>query len=162
MKLYVRDGEHAVSLINAWNRNIYFGQEMKDVIVSIQEALVQRENWSQLQEVEGLVNAGANLQELLKNITGHQETAVMSILHVDLVWRKAPCFYQMGSVAVIKTFLITMKIQDNAMRLVSPIWDIYLFVISIFIFKCKIKNNYLELMRAQLLVFMELHALLEI
>jgi hypothetical protein len=57
------------------------GREMKLVTRNIQGDLALRGSFLQPQEVVGLENARANLQANLDNITGLQETAVMSISH---------------------------------------------------------------------------------
>ena len=94
------------------------GHEMKLVTRNIQGDLALRGSFLQPQEVVGLENARANLQANLDNITGLQETAVMSISHEGHVWSKGHYFYLTVNVAVIRTFHITMRTQDCAMKLV--------------------------------------------
>lgn len=116
--VFGQDGEPVVNLINAWSLVIFFGHKMKLVTHNTQGDLALRGSFLQPQEVVGLENAGANLQVNLVNITGLQETAVMSISPEGHVWSKGHYFYLMVNVAAIRTFHITTQTQDCAMKLV--------------------------------------------
>jgi hypothetical protein len=117
--VFGQDGEPVVNLINAWSLVIFFGHKMKLVTHNTQGDLALRGSFLQPQEVVGLENAGANLQVNLVNITGLQETAVMSISPEGHVWSKGHYFYLMVNVAAIRTFHITTQTQDCAMKLVE-------------------------------------------
>jgi hypothetical protein len=91
---------------------------MKLVTHNTQGDLALRGSFLQPQEVVGLENANANLQVNLDNITGLQETAVMSISPEGHVWSKGHYFCLTVNVAAIRTFHITMQTQDCATKLV--------------------------------------------
>ena len=124
--VFGQDGEPVVNLIHAWSLVMCFGHKMKLVTHNTQGDLALRGSFLQPREVVGLENANANLQVNLKNITGLQETAVMSISPEGRVWSKGHYFYLTVNVAAIRTFHITTQTQDCAMKLVRQhFWYIH-------------------------------------
>jgi hypothetical protein len=98
---------------------------MKLVTRNTREDLALRGSFLQPQEVAGLENASANLQVNLDNITGLQETAVMSISPEGRVGSMGHYFYLMVNVVAIRTFHITIQTQDCATKLVRRYFSYY-------------------------------------
>ena len=116
--VFGQDGEPVVNLIHAWSLVMCSGHKMKLVTHNTQGDLALRGSFWQPQKVAGLQNASADLQVNLDNTTGLQETAVTSISPVGHVRSKGHYFYLTVNVAAIRTFHITMQIQDCATKLV--------------------------------------------
>lgn len=124
--VFGQDGEPVANLIHAWSLVTYFGHRMKLVTHNTQEDLALRGSFLQPREVVGLENASANLQVNLDNITGLQETAVMSISPEGPVRSRGHYFYLMVNVAAIRTFHITIQTQDYATKLVRQHFPYYI------------------------------------